>query len=491
MKNNITKRSENFSQWYLDVVREADLAEHSKARGCMVIKPNGYALWENIQKVLDKMIKDTGHKNVYFPIFIPKSLMSKEAEHVLGFAKEMAVVTHHRLIADKDSKGLVVDPESKLEEEFIVRPTSETIINTSFSEWVKSWRDLPVLINQWANVVRWEMRTRLFLRTAEFLWQEGHTVHATEEEAEEETIKMLNVYKDLFENYLAIPVIAGRKSEQEKFPGALRTYSLEAMMQDGKALQMATSHNLGQHFAKAFDIKFKDKDGTDKFAWTTSWGTGTRDIGALIMVHSDDDGLIIPPKVAPVKVAIVPIWRSDEEMKEVLEVSKKHSDLLKAKGISVEIDERDYETPGFKFNYWEKRGVPLRIEIGPKDIEKDQVVLVRRDNKEKSFVKSSDLITEVKKVLDDIQKSLFEKAKKYLEERTVEVNSYEEFKKIIKEKPSFIKAFWNEDRDTELKIKEETKATTRNLPLGTKVENGKDIYTGKEAKQKWIFDVAY
>ncbi len=486
----ITKRSEDYTQWYLDVIEAAELAEHSIVRGCMVIKPHGYAIWENIQKVLDKKIKDTGHKNAYFPLFVPKSTMNKEAAHVKGFAKECAIVTHYRLKDAGEGKGVVVDPEAKLQDELIVRPTSEAIMYETFSTWIQSWRDLPLLINQWANIVRWEMRTRLFLRTTEFLWQEGHTVHATHKESEQEVFKMLNVYKDVVENYLAIPVYAGKKSKVESFPGAIRTYSIEALMQDGKALQSGTSHDLGDNFSKAFNIKFADKDGEIKHPWQTSWGLSTRIIGGLIMSHSDDKGLVLPPKITPIQVVIIPVFAT-ENREQVVGKAMECKKELEKENIPVEVDDREYETVGSKFNEWEKKGIPVRIEIGTKEIEENKATLVSRINSEKTQVSTEHLVDEVKKLLENIQKELFNRAKERLESQTYEVEDYEEFKDVIKNKGGFVRAFWCENEECEATIKDETKATTRVLPFDAKEESGKCIYCGKEAKYKWLFALAY
>ncbi len=485
----ITPRAEDYSQWYLDIVEKAELAENSAVRGCMVIKPYGYALWENFQKVLDGKFKELGHVNAYFPLLIPKSFLTKEAKHVEGFAQETAVVTHYRLKTDPVTREVIVDPEAKLEEELVIRPTSETIIYDTYSNWIKSYRDLPLLINQWANVLRWEMRTRPFLRTAEFLWQEGHTVHATLEEAEEEAIQMLKVYQWFAEEYLAIPVIPGQKSESEKFAGALRTYTIEAMMQDGKALQAGTSHNLGDNFAKAFDIKFLDKDETEKYAWQTSWGLSTRMIGALIMTHSDDKGLVVPPKIAPTQIVIVPIWKDDSQKELVLAEAKKLKEQFA--GFSVKLDDRDYNTPGEKFYQWEKKGVPLRVEIGPKDIEKNQVVFVRRDSGEKSFIPMSEVSSQAKSTLDNIQSSLYEKAKAFRDSRVYEVNSYEELKDVVENKNGFALAYWDDSAENEAKIKEETKATIRCIPFEQNGVSGKSIISGNETNHRVIFAKAY
>ncbi len=489
-KERITPREENYSQWYLDVIREADLAENSIVRGCMVIKPNGYSLWEKIQEELGRMIKETGHKNVYFPIFIPKSLLNKEAEHVEGFAKETAVVTHHRLKLNSEKK-LAVDPASRLEEEVLVRPTSESIMYESFSRWIKSHRDLPLLLNQWCNIVRWEMRTRIFLRTSEFLWQEGHTAHATCQEAEEEALKMLLVYKKFIEDFLAVPILVGKKSESEKFPGALHTYTVEAMMQDGKALQGGTSHNLGDNFAKAFDITYADKNNKKQYVWQTSWGASTRLIGAMVMTHGDDNGLVIPPKMTDTPVVLIPIWKEAEEKTTVEKVVEQIVDGLKEKNIQVQIDDREYITPGFKFNEWEKKGTPVRIEVGPKDIERKTVVVCRRDNGEKYDMEISKISVEIPKILEKIQNDMFKKAKDFLNSNTYEVNSYEEFKEFFKNNKGFVKAYWEESKESEEKIKEETGVTTRCLPLEENTKEGKCIISGKPTKNQWIFGIAY
>jgi prolyl-tRNA synthetase len=489
-KKAITTRKEDYSQWYLDIVEQAELAENSAVRGCMVIKPYGYSIWENFQKVLDKNFKDLGHVNAYFPLFIPKSLLTKEAQHVEGFAQESAVVTHHRLITDPITRQVTVDPDAKLDEELVVRPTSETIIYDTFSRWVKSYRDLPLLINQWANVVRWEMRTRPFLRTTEFLWQEGHTAHSTHDEAEVEALQMLKVYQSFAEDYLAIPVIPGQKSESEKFAGALRTYTIEAMMQDGKALQAGTSHNLGDNFAKAFDVKFLDKDGELKYVWQTSWGLSTRMIGALIMTHSDDKGLVVPPKIAPVQIIIVPIWKEESQKDEVLNiVNKIKSDLS---DYSVKIDERDYLTVGEKFYEWEKKGVPIRIEIGPKDIANNQVVVVRRDNSEKSFIKLEDLKTTIGERIESIQTDLYNKAKEYRDAKTFKVKSYEELKDVIENKAGFALVPWDDNTDNEKIIKDETKATIRCIPFDQDaISDERSIISDQPAKHWVIFARSY
>lgn len=487
----ITPRAEDFSQWYLDIVEKADLAEHSVVKGCMVIKPYGYAIWENMQKILDKKFKDTGHKNAYFPLLIPKSFLSKEASHVKGFAKECAVVTHYRLIENPDGQGLIIDPQAKLEEELIIRPTSETIIYDAYSRWVQSWRDLPILINQWANVIRWEMRTRLFLRTTEFLWQEGHTVHETEHEAEDEAKKMLEVYQDFSENYLAMPVIAGGKPEHDKFPGALHTYCIEVMMQDKKSLQAGTSHNLGQNFSKAFNIEFTDKEGKKQFAWQTSWGVSTRLIGGLIMTHSDDKGLVLPPAIAPIKIVIIPIYKTEEEKATIYSnIDAIKRDLLNV-NLEVEIDHRDNISPGVKFNEWEKKGVPLRIEIGPKDVEKQQVVLVRRDSGEKKFILMADLKKVVIDGLLDIQNNLLLKAKDFRSKNSFIIDDYKELIRILKEDGGYVYSHWCGNQACEEKIKLETKATIRTLPLNQEREIGKCIVCEGNSDGRVIFAKSY
>lgn len=490
MAQNITTQEKDYSQWYLDVIREAKLAEHSPVRGCMVIRPNGMALWENMQRELDQMFKDTGHENAYFPIFIPKSFLSKEAQHVEGFAKECAVVTHSRLMSVEG--GVEVDPDSRLEEELIVRPTSETIIWDTYRNWIQSYRDLPILVNQWANVVRWEMRTRLFLRTMEFLWQEGHTAHATQAEAEDETRRMLEVYRDFAEKYMAMPVIMGVKTESERFAGAVETYCIEALMQDGKALQAGTSHFLGQNFAKAFDVKFQDKDGDHKYVWATSWGVSTRLIGGLIMTHSDNRGLVLPPKLAPTQVVIVPIFRSDEEHAQVVEYGEAIREELRALGIRVKLDNRDQYKPGFKFAEHEAQGIPLRIAVGPRDVQNNKVELARRDLNEKSIENRDGIGGRIKHLLDEIQEELFRKAQDRVNSMTHEAQSYAEFKDIIENKGGFVWAHWDGTPETEEKIKEETKATIRLIPLeGESREPGKCMVTGKESRQKVLFARSY
>ena len=488
-KKGITPRAADYSQWYLDVIAGADLAEHAPVKGCMVIKPYGYALWENIQRVLDEKIKETGHENAYFPLFIPKSFLNKEAEHV-QFAKECAVVTHYRLKSDPDL-GIIPDPEARLEEELIVRPTSETIIYTMFAKWINSWRDLPLLLNQWANIVRWEMRTRLFLRTTEFLWQEGHTAHANESDAEEETRKMLNVYQDFAENYLAISPILGLKSESEKFPGALRTYSIEAMMQDGKALQSGTSHNLGQNLARAFDVIFTDQNGVRQYVWQTSWGVSTRLIGGLIMSHSDDKGLVLPPKIAPVKAVIIPIWKSDEERTRVLDHAKELHRKLSDNFSKVAFDDRDYCTPGAKFNEWEKKGAPLRIELGPKDIASDKVVIVERDTGLKISVGEHSAVNEVKARLVSMQERLFQKSKQFREEHSYRIDKYEDFSSRLESGRGFFYSHWCGNGACEKRISDETKATIRCMPFSEQEEKGECIRCKEHSERRVVFARAY
>ena len=490
MAKGLANRSENYSQWYNDIVVKADLAENSDVRGCMVIKPSGYAIWEKMQQQLDKMFKDTGHQNAYFPLFIPKSYLSKEAAHVKGFAKECAVVTHYRLKNAEDGSGVVVDPDAKLEEELIVRPTSETIIWNSYKKWIQSYRDLPLLINQWANVVRWEMRTRLFLRTAEFLWQEGHTAHASKDEAIGEAEKMLDVYAEFAEEYMAMPVIKGVKTEEERFAGALETYCIEALMQDGKALQAGTSHFLGQNFAKAFDVKFANKEGVLDYVWATSWGVSTRLMGALIMTHSDDNGLIIPPKLAPTQVVIVPIYRNDEQFDAISAKAEELKKELQAKGISVKFDNRDTHKPGWKFAEYEFKGVPIRLAIGPRDLENNEVELARRDTLEKEQISMMDLPTKIEHLLEQIQSNLFTKAKTFQEDNTFHASDFKEFKSLIK-KGGFVYAHWDGTAETENRIKEYTKATIRCIPLNNKREDGSCILTGNPSLQKVLFAKAY
>ena len=490
MAKELTPRSENYSQWYNDLVVKADLAESSAVRGCMVIKPYGYAIWEKIQHELDRMFKETGHVNAYFPLFIPKSFLSKEADHVEGFAKECAVVTHYRLKTNPDGSGVVVDPDAKLEEELIVRPTSETIIWNTYKNWIHSYRDLPILCNQWANVVRWEMRTRLFLRTAEFLWQEGHTAHATREEAEEEAKKMLNVYADFAENFMAIPVIKGVKSANERFAGALETYCIEALMQDGKALQAGTSHFLGQNFAKAFDVTFLNKENKQELVWATSWGVSTRLMGALIMSHSDDDGLILPPNLAPYQVVIVPIYKNEEQLATIDAKVAEITSALRAQGITFRYDNSDNKRPGFKFADYELKGVPVRLAIGARDIENGTIEVFRRDTKEKETVSISGIENYVKELLADIQKNIFKKALDYRKSVTRNVDTYDEFKVEI-EKGGLLLCHWDGTPETEEKIKEETKATIRCIPLEGDKTPGKCMVTGKPSKQRVVFARAY
>lgn len=490
MAKKLTTRNEDYSKWYNELVIRADLAENSGIRGLMVIKPYGYAIWERMQAELDRMFKETGHQNAYFPIFIPKSYFSKEASHVSGFAKECAVVTHYRLKSDDDG-SIVVDPAAKLEEELIVRPTSETVIWDTYRKWIQSYRDLPILINQWANVVRWEMRTRLFLRTSEFLWQEGHTAHATKEEAIKEAELMLNVYADFAQNFMAVPVIKGVKTESERFAGAVETYCIEALMQDGKALQAGTSHFLGQNFAKAFDVKFADKEGVLEYVWATSWGVSTRLIGALIMTHSDDNGLVLPPTLAPDQVVVIPIYRTDEERNAIGEVADKMIKQLRAEGIRVKYDERDTHKPGWKFNEYELKGVPVRIAIGPKDLEKGTVEIARRDTLQKQFINQNETVSVVTKLLDEIQENIFKKAKDYRDSHITEVDTYEEFKEVLETKGGFVSAHWDGTTATEELIQNETKATIRCIPLDGNQEKGKCIVTGAISSKRVLFAKAY
>ena len=490
MSKGLTCRSDDYSQWYNELVTKADLAEHSSVRGCMVIKPYGYSIWEKMQAVLDQKFKDTGHSNAYFPLFIPKSFFSKEASHVDGFATECAVVTHYRLKNDGNG-NIIVDEDAKLEEELIVRPTSETIIWNTYKGWIQSYRDLPLLINQWANVVRWEMRTRLFLRTTEFLWQEGHTAHATAEEAIAETEQMLNVYADFAENWMAMPVIKGKKTTNERFAGALDTMCIEALMQDGKALQAGTSHFLGQNFAKAFDVKFTNKEGKIEHVWATSWGVSTRLMGALVMAHSDDQGLVLPPKLAPIQVVIVPIYKGDEEFEKISEVANTIMKALKAKGISVKYDNRDTQRPGFKFAEYELKGVPVRLALGGRDLENNTIELARRDTRTKETLSRDGIEDAIEKLLEEIQLSIYNKAYAFREEMTIKVDSYEEFKKVLNEKGGFISAHWDGTPETESKIKEETKATIRCIPLDNKMEDGICIFSGKPSTQRVVFALAY
>lgn len=492
MAKQITPRSENYSQWYNDLVVKADLAEQSAVRGCMVIKPYGYAIWEKMQAALDAAFKKTGVKNAYFPLFIPKSFFSREAEHVAGFAKECAVVTHHRLMNDPDGNGVVVDPDAKLEEELIVRPTSETIIWSTYKNWIKSWRDLPILCNQWCNVVRWEMRTRPFLRTTEFLWQEGHTAHSSAEEAQAKTEQMVGVYADFARNVMAMPVIVGHKSPNERFAGALDTLTIEAMMQDGKALQAGTSHFLGQNFAKSFDVQYADKDGSLQYVWATSWGVSTRLMGALIMAHGDDNGLVLPPSLAPIQVVMVPIYKTDEERSRVLEQFESIKKELEAKGHSVEIDDRDTLRPGFKFAEWELKGVPVRIAMGARDLENGSIEVARRDTLEKETLPIEGIAEHIDGLLDDIQKGIYEKALSFRDANIRKCDSWEEFKQEIT-KGGFLLCHWDGTAETEQKIKDETKATIRCIPVDSCAceEEGVDIYSGKPSHRRVVFAIAY
>jgi len=490
MAQKFITRAEDYSKWYNELVNRADLAEHSDVRGCMVIKPYGYAIWEKMRDILDAKFKETGHQNAYFPLFIPKSYLSKEASHIEGFAKECAVVTHYRLKNAEDGSGVIVDPDSKLEEELIVRPTSETIIWNSYKNWIQSYRDLPILINQWANVVRWEMKTRLFLRTTEFLWQEGHTAHATKQEAISEAELMLNVYEDFAENYMAMPVIKGRKTANERFAGAEDTLCIESMMQDGKALQAGTSHFLGQNFAKAFEVKFADKEGKLDYVWATSWGVSTRLMGALIMTHSDDEGLVLPPALAPIQVVAVPIYRTDEELAAISEKMTELAAKLKAKGISFKYDDDENRRPGWKFAEYESKGVPVRVAMGPRDLENGKAEIARRDNKTKEVVDFDGLENHIEQLLADIQVNLLERAKAFRLENTREIDSYEEFKKEI-DKGGFFLAHWDGTSETEERIKEETKATIRCIALDRKEEAGVCMVTGKPSVGRVIFAKAY
>lgn len=491
MGKNLTKRSEDYSKWYNELVVKADLAENSGVRGCMVIKPYGFAIWEKIQAGLDKMFKDTGHQNAYFPLFIPKSYLSKEASHVEGFAKECAVVTHYRLKNAEDGSGIVVDESAKLEEELIVRPTSETIIWDTYRKWIQSYRDLPLLINQWANVVRWEMRTRLFLRTAEFLWQEGHTAHATKEEAIAEAETILNVYATFAEEHMGVPVIRGTKTESERFAGAVETYCIEALMQDGKALQAGTSHFLGQNFAKAFDVMFDNKEGKQEYVWATSWGVSTRLMGALIMTHSDDNGLVLPPKLAPIQVVVVPIYRGEDQLEAIRERILPIVKTLQDRGISVKFDDRDTHKPGFKFNEYELKGVPVRLAVGPRDLENETLEVARRDTLEKQVVPMEGIATYIEGLLADIQETIFEKARTYRDSHITEVDSYADFKAVIEGKGGFVSAYWDGTGETEERIKEETKATIRCIPLNPDPNPGACVLTGKPAPYRVLFAKAY
>ena len=492
MAKEVTSKEENYSLWYNNLVVKADLAENSAVRGCMVIKPYGYAIWEKMQRQLDSMFKETGHQNAYFPLFIPKSFLSKEAEHVEGFAKECAVVTHHRLMVDPNGKGVVVDPDAKLEEELIVRPTSETIIWNTYKNWITSYRDLPILCNQWANVVRWEMRTRLFLRTAEFLWQEGHTAHATMEEAQKETETMVQVYAKFAREYMAVPVVVGHKTESERFAGAVDTMCIEAMMQDGKALQAGTSHFLGQNFAKAFDVKYTTKEGKPDYVWATSWGVSTRLMGALIMAHGDNNGLVLPPRLAPIHVVMVPVFKKPEEEEAVLAKMRKFKELMERAGLTVKIDDRDNLRSGFKYAEWELKGVPVRIAMGPRDLENRTAEVVRRDTLEKEFVNWDSLVEHVAALMDQIQHNIYKKALDFRNANTYKVDSWDEFKQKIEE-GGFLLCHWDGTKETEAKIQEETKATIRCIPIDSFVceEEGKCVYSGKPSKRRVIFAKSY
>ena len=490
MAKNITARDTDYSKWYNDIVQQADLAENSGVRGCMVIKPYGYAIWEKMQAALDKKFKDTGHVNAYFPLFIPKSYFSKEASHVDGFAKECAVVTHYRLKNAEDGSGIVVDETAKLEEELIVRPTSETIIWDTYRKWIQSYRDLPLLINQWANVVRWEMRTRLFLRTTEFLWQEGHTAHATEQEAIEETIKILDIYADFAEHFMAMPVEKGTKTEGERFAGAIETYCIEALMQDGKSLQAGTSHFLGQNFAKAFDVKFATKEGGQDFVWASSWGVSTRLMGALIMTHSDDNGLVLPPKLAPFQVVIVPIYKGEEQLKLVSQQANKIKAALESERISVKYDDRDTHKPGWKFAEYELKGVPIRLAIGQRDLENGTIEVARRDTLEKETLQIAEIETKIEHLLEKIQSNLYKKALSRTEEKTYKADTFKEFRDLI-EKGGFVWAHWDGTSETEEKIKQQTKATIRCIPIEKTEESGECVFSGKPSKQRVLFAKAY
>jgi prolyl-tRNA synthetase len=492
MGKEIPSRAEDYSSWYNELVKKADLAEHSDVRGCMVIKPYGYSIWEKMQAALDKMFKDTGHLNAYFPLFVPKSLFEAEEKNAEGFAKECAIVTHYRLKTDPQNKGkLMVDPDAQLEEELVVRPTSEAIIWSTYKKWIQSYRDLPILVNQWANVVRWEMRTRLFLRTAEFLWQEGHTAHATADEAVAETVQMLNVYAEFAETFMALPIVKGRKSEGERFPGAVDTYCIEAMMQDGKALQAGTSHFLGQNFAKAFNVQFTNKEGKLDNVWGTSWGVSTRLMGALVMAHSDDDGLVLPPKLAPIHVVIVPIFKHAEELTKISEKANEIAAALRKLGYAVKFDSRDTHKPGFKFAEWELKGVPVRLAIGPRDMENGTVEVARRDTKEKQVMKLDEVAAKIPQLLDDIQSNIYQKALDFRTRLTTRVETYDEFKQVLDGKTGFVLAHWDGTQETEAAIKEETKATIRCIPLDAPEEAGKCIYSGKPSNRRVLFARAY
>lgn len=487
----LTSRSEDYSQWYNELVIKADLAEPSAVRGCMVIKPYGYAIWEKMQQQLDKMFKDTGHVNAYFPLLIPKSFFSKEADHVEGFAKECAVVTHYRLKNDPDGKGVVVDPEAKLEEEYIIRPTSETIIWNTYRNWIQSYRDLPILCNQWANVMRWEMRTRMFLRTAEFLWQEGHTAHATREEALEETSRMIRVYAEFAQKWMALPVVMGSKTESERFAGALETYTIEALMQDGKALQSGTSHFLGQNFAKAFDVMFANKNGEREYVWATSWGVSTRLMGALIMAHSDDNGLVLPPKLAPMQVVIVPIYKSAEGLEKISKKVEVIVENLRARGVSVKYDDRDTQKPGWKFADYELRGVPVRLAMGERDLENGTVEIARRDTLSKETLPLEGVEEYIVKLLDEIQENIYNKALNFREEMITKVDTYEEFKQLLETKSGFFLCHWDGTPETEALVKAETKATIRCIPFDSPEEEGKCMVSGKPSRRRVLFAKAY
>ena len=486
----VTKAEDNYSQWYNDLVVKAGLAENSAVRGCMVIKPYGYAIWEKMQAALDKMFKDTGHQNAYFPLFIPKSFFSKEADHVEGFAKECAVVTHYRLKNDPEGKGVVVDPDAKLEEELIVRPTSETIIWNTYKGWIQSYRDLPIL-NQWANVVRWEMRTRLFLRTAEFLWQEGHTAHATKEEAIEEATRMIHVYQKFVEEWMGVPVIVGHKSPNERFAGAVDTLTIEALMQDGKALQSGTSHFLGQNFAKAFDVQYINKEGKLEYVWATSWGVSTRLMGALIMAHSDNNGLVLPPKLAPIQVVLIPIYKGEEQMRQIVERLRTIAEELKSKGLSVKIDDRDNVRSGFKFAEYELKGVPVRLALGPRDLENGTIELVRRDTLEKETVPQEGLTDRVASLMDEIQQNIFRKALDYRNSMITKVDTWDEFVDVLENKGGFISAHWDGTVETEVAIKDATKATIRCIPMDAVEEEGKCVFSGKPSHRRVLFARSY
>ena len=487
----VTKAEDNYSQWYNDLVVKAGLAENSAVRGCMVIKPYGYAIWEKMQAALDKMFKDTGHQNAYFPLFIPKSFFSKEADHVEGFAKECAVVTHYRLKNDPEGKGVVVDPDAKLEEELIVRPTSETIIWNTYKGWIQSYRDLPKLYNQWCNVVRWEMRTRLFLRTAEFLWQEGHTAHATKEEAIEEATRMIHVYQKFVEEWMGVPVIVGHKSPNERFAGAVDTLTIEALMQDGKALQSGTSHFLGQNFAKAFDVQYINKEGKLEYVWATSWGVSTRLMGALIMAHSDNNGLVLPPKLAPIQVVLIPIYKGEEQMRQIVERLRTIAEELKSKGLSVKIDDRDNVRSGFKFAEYELKGVPVRLALGPRDLENGTIELVRRDTLEKETVPQEGLTDRVASLMDEIQQNIFRKALDYRNSMITKVDTWDEFVDVLENKGGFISAHWDGTVETEVAIKDATKATIRCIPMDAVEEEGKCVFSGKPSHRRVLFARSY